>query len=123
MAEPKVELRGADELDRTLERAAKEIGDLEDADKAAAALIAREAARRAPRRTGKLAGSLKAGTVRGKPTVSSDLVYAPPIHYGWRARNIAPNRFLTEAADATERQWLAFYETDTQKALDKVKGA
>ena len=123
MADTVVEIEGVDTLVRTLGDAADDIESLEDGHKAVADLIAGEARARAPRRTGRLAGSLRGTVTAGKATASSDLVYAPPIHWGWRARNIKPNRFLTEAAEDTEPEWLALYEKDIQEALDGVKGA
>jgi len=49
--------------------------------------------------------------------------YAGPIHWGWPARNIEPQPFLTDAAVATEPRWTAQYLEDVEAALAKVKGA
>jgi len=66
----------------------------------AAKPVEREAARRAPSVTGRLrasirsSGTQRSGVVRaGKKAVP----YAGPIHFGWPARNIRPQPFLTDA--------------------------
>jgi hypothetical protein len=61
--------------------------------------------------------------VAGGTSTGSDVVYANPIHWGWRARNINPNRFLWDTAEDTERVWLAAWEKTIQRTLDKVRGA
>ena len=48
--------------------------------------------------------------------------YAGAIHWGWPARNIVGQPFLTDAAKATEPIWVAQYLADIQKIVDKVKG-
>ena len=48
--------------------------------------------------------------------------YAGAIHWGWPARNISAQPFLTDAAKATEPTWTRQYLSDIQKIVDKVKG-
>jgi hypothetical protein len=60
----------------------------------------------------------RARVVAGRASVP----YAPPIHWGWPARNIAAQPFVSQAAQATESQWLPVYLHDVQQALDRVKG-
>lgn len=53
-----------------------------------------------PRRSGALATTLRAGRGKTKAVVragSAALPYAPPVHWGWPARNIRPQRFLWDA--------------------------
>lgn len=78
-----------------------------------------------PVRSGALKGSLRAsGTVRdaigraGKASVP----YAGPIHYGWKARNIKPQPFLTDAAERLERDITDRYDREVAQMLDKVIG-
>jgi hypothetical protein len=57
----------------------------------------------APRESGNLAGTVRAGRGATKAVVragGAKAKYAGVINYGWPARNIAPTRFLNEAADA-----------------------
>lgn len=54
--------------------------------------------------TGRLSGSLRAGKGKTKAVVRAGgarAKYAGVIHYGWPARNIRPNPFLTRAVQAT----------------------
>lgn len=79
-----------------------------------------------PRRSGKLANSLRtgatqrAGIVRaGKKTVP----YANPIHWGWKSRNIKAQPWIANAAKASESQWLDVYLEGINDILDKIEGA
>ena len=123
MAGTTAELEGVATLVATLKAAQAELEDLTDAQDDAADLIVSQARARAPKQTGRLAASLRSVKTKGRAVTGSDLIYAPPIHWGWRARNINPNRFLLEAAEDTESQWVAIYDKDVQQALDKVRGA
>lgn len=68
-------------------------------------IIADEARELAPRRTGKLAGSIR--TVGGTTKTgrvfagSASVPYAGPIHWGWPRRNIDPQPFISEAVANT----------------------
>jgi len=62
-----------------------------------------------PRVTGTLAGTLRAGRGKTKAVVragTAAVPYAGPIHYGWPARNIAPQPFLTAALQAQQTRIL-----------------
>ena len=48
--------------------------------------------------------------------------YAGAIHWGWPARNIRAQPFLTNAAASTEPTWVAQYLADIQKIVDQVRG-
>ena len=79
-----------------------------------------------PRRTGKLLGTVRGNRAVGRARVSAGgaaTPYAGPIHWGWEAHNIAPNPWISEAAQDTEPVWLGMYEKDVQQLLDDVKGA
>lgn len=116
-------VRGGDELARTMRQAGDELGDLTGASKRAGDLVAGAARGRAPKRTGQLAGSLFPVVSATGVTVSSRLPYAGPIHWGWPARNIAAQPFLVDAAARTEDTWVGYYADDVQEAVNGVKGA
>ena len=108
-----------------MKRAGADIDELKDAHTRAAQIVATYAAQIAPRRSGRLAGSIRtakqvkrARVVAGRASVP----YAAPIHWGWPSRNIAAQPFMSDAAQATESEWVNAYMADVQKALDKVKG-
>ena len=77
-------------------------------------------------KTGRLAGSIRAGATQkagiiraGRKTVP----YAGPINYGWPARNIRPRTFVNDAVASTESQWAKEYETFVKKTMNQIKGA
>lgn len=100
-----VEVDGLKQLVRDLEKSGVQVADL----KAAFGGIAREArdlaAGFAPRRSGKLAASIRASAAKNYATVTAGgrgVAYAGPINYGWPKRNITGSGFM-EKADAAIR--------------------
>jgi hypothetical protein len=112
-----VKVVGEDRLASTMDRAAKQLSDIDTTE--AAAAIANRIPATAPRRSGRLAGSFTSG--RG--TITSPLVYAVPIHWGRPAHNIEANPFVYRARDEAESQYLAALEKSGQKICDEVQGA
>lgn len=135
-----VKVTGAKELRkaiRQVEDAAAKKGmqaDLKGAYRQAARVVEVAAQTEAPRRSGRLAGSIKAkGTTTGASIVAGGLKsvpYAGPIHYGWPSRPnrskgwrggpIAANRFLTRAADDSVDTVAKILEEELQRVLDRV---
>lgn len=72
--------------------------------KEAAAIVAEEGRRRAPVRSGRLAGSIRPGATSTVGYVQAGtgarVPYAGVIEFGWRRHNIAPHPYLFPAADA-----------------------
>jgi hypothetical protein len=125
MPAPNVQIDGLPRLRRALREAGAGLDDLKDANAAAGALVAGAAAARAPRRSGRLAASIRSNRAAGRASVlagGAAVPYAGPIHWGWEARGIEAQPFATEAAAATEPTWLAIYEHDIQRVLDTVNG-
>jgi hypothetical protein len=120
-----VRVEGARDLRRQLRAAGHDLGDLKAAHRAAADIVAADAARRAPKRTGRLAGN-----IRGSGTQTAAIVrvggarvpYANPIHWGWPRRGIAANRFVTDAMAATEGRWTAAYQNAVDDIVRTVRG-
>ena len=126
MATEGVRVEGLDTLVRTLKKAGADIDDMKDASKKAGDTVTSAAVARAPRRTGRLAGSVRPSRLAKGVRVSvgrATVPYAGAIHWGWPARNITAQPFLTDAAKATEPTWVAQYLVDIQKIIDGVKGA
>jgi len=118
-----VKVIGEARLSSTLDGAARKMGDLPGFPEAAAIINAASVSG-APRRTGRLAGSMVSR--RTGPNVSeitSPLVYAVPIHWGSVHRDIAANPYVVRAADATEGSWGKAIEKSAQDVLDGVQGA
>lgn len=126
MADEGVRVEGLNNLVRTLKRAGEDISALKDAHKRAGEIVAAEAEAIAPRRSGKLAGSIRAAKQVRRARVQAgraSVPYAGPIHWGWPARGVEPQPFMSIAARNTEPRWTKQYAEDVQAALDKVKGA
>ena len=125
MAAPATEIRveGVETLRATLKRAMAEIDTLEDGHRKVAAIVNEEAQRRVPRRTGRLASSMKPTRSKKRASVTARVPYSKPIHWGWPARGIPANEYLYGAAKDTEAEWLRAYDREIQAALNKVRGA
>lgn len=120
-----VTVEGLPELRRQLRQLVGDVADLKAAHAAAASTVAAAASSRAPRRSGKLAASVRGNKAASRASVMAGgarLPYAGPIHYGWPARGIEARPFISEAAQATEAVWLPAYERAVQAAVDKVGG-
>lgn len=122
---PMVEVDGARELRRTLRAAGDDLEDLKAANLAAANIAAGAARGRAPRKTGALAGDIRASGTKTAGIIRAGrkrIPYAGPIHWGWPARGIEARPYMTEGAQSTESIWVPMYERLIDDALDKVKG-
>lgn len=125
-----VKIDGARQLRRTLKDAGDDLNDLKEVNRAAAAIAANRAKTWAPKVSGRLAGTVRssgtktAGIVRAgnNRKTASGVPYANPIHWGWPARNIKANPFLSYSAQATEPRWLRLYENYIDKTLSKIRG-
>jgi len=120
-----IQVEGLAELARTMKRAGVDISELKDAHTRAAQIVADRATTLAPRRTGRLAGNVRPAKQVQRARImagSSAVPYAGPIHWGWPARHIDANPFISNAAVETQDQWLTAYLEDVQKALDTVRG-
>lgn len=117
-----VELVGGDNFARTMATFGQEIQHLTDAHTAAGAEVARLAAGRARRRTGRLAASFGPRVTDAGVAITSPVRYAGVQEFGWAAHHITPSYALTssldDAAPAVER----IYSDAVDTALGKVRG-
>lgn len=120
-----VQVDGLKELRKTLKAAGDDLSDLKAANAEAAQIAADGGRSRVPTLNGLLASSIRstgtktAGIVRaGKASVP----YAAPIHWGWPARSIPENPFLSDGATATEPRWLPVYEQRIEDIINNVEG-
>lgn len=70
------------------------------------------------RRSLRASGTLNAGVVRAGGT---KVPYAPPIHWGWDSRNIAPQPFVYDALDARRIEVLARYEAGVKRIVREAE--
>lgn len=130
MAYTGLRLEGGRQLRRTLRQAGVDMRELKGANRAAGSIVTGRAQGWAPRVSGRLASSVRTGATQTAAIVragnnrksASGVPYAGPIHWGWRARNITPNPFLSYSAQATEPKWVEIYYAHLNKTIDKVKG-
>lgn len=102
---PGVHVLGLDELRRDLRAVDRGATKAVNAGlRGAMVPVAARAATLAPRRSGKLARSLRPfATARGAG-VRSRLPYAAPIQWGWPKHHIKPSLFITRAVEGQESE-------------------
>ena len=110
-----IEVEGAKELRRDMNRLKDDVGKkaVKAANKNAAEIVSRQAKVEVPKRSGKLAASIKAQATQKQGVVKAgtakSVPYAGPIHFGWSTRPdprkkwrggpIRPQPFIYEALD------------------------
>lgn len=122
---PLVEVEGARQLRKTLRAAGDDLADLKSANQQAANIAATAAKAGAPHRSGDLAGDIRASGTKTAGIVRAGrkkIPYAGPIHWGWPARGIKAQPYMTEGAQRTESIWVPLYQQLMDDALKKVKG-
>lgn len=122
----RVDVDGADQLADTLAAAADNLADLRRPGDRAGDLLADDARRRAPRRSGRLRASIRAVAEPRGATVTaggSGVRYAGVQEYGWRRRGIRPRYFMADAAAANTDRVVDVYGDQVGDILDQVKGA
>ena len=126
MADKALYVVGQKRFVQTMRKAGADMQELKEVNRRAADIAKPEAARAPRGKTGRLAGSIRAGATQkagiiraGRKTVP----YAGPINYGWPARNIRPRTFVNDAVASTESQWAKEYETFVKKTMNQIKGA
>lgn len=139
-----ISINGGRELRRALKKAEGNLDDLKDAHAKVAAIVAETAKALAPKKSGKLAGSIRPNAGQRYARVSvgnnrktkSGVPYAGPIHWGWptgspklpkKLRNIqsrewfiAPNPFVVDAAQKSEPLWTRVYLDAIDDIVDKI---
>jgi len=96
---------GLNQVVRQLQEIGVEVEDLKGAFSNIAAMGARQAARFAPKRSGRLAGDIRGNRAKSKAVVTAgrkSVPYAGPINYGWAKRNIEPSGFMQRADKAVQ---------------------
>lgn len=116
-----VEVKGAKQLRADLTRAGVDMQEWKDTHALVAGIVA--GAVRAPRRSGRLAGSVRpAGQARAAIVRAggAKVPYAGVQEWGWPKHGITGRHYLTGAAKSTESRWLTSYETRVQEIVDSV---
>ena len=119
-----VRVEGLNQLTRNLIELGLEIDDLKEAFGGISAEAAQVAAGFAPKRTGRLAASVRGSRAKNKAVVMAgraSVVYAGPINYGWPARKIAASGFMQKADEVMAPKALQALE-DAIESKIKSKG-
>lgn len=132
-----ISVEGARELRRSLRRAGSDLKDLKDANGRAAEIAAIASRALAPKKSGRLAGTIRssgtktAGILRAG---SAGAPYANAVHWGrkmwpntrhYRATRstVRPQPFLSEGATNSEGQWLPIYFAELETIINRIEGA
>lgn len=119
-----LQLKGAAQLAKGLRQAGADLKDLRDINKQAAQIVAPAAKALAPRRSDRLARSIRAGATQKAGVVragnNSKVKYAGVINYGWPKHNIKATMFANKAAKNTEPQWTQLYADAVQKIINRI---
>ena len=121
-----VKVEGARELRASMKKAGADTNDMKTAHAAVARVVTAAAKSRAPKKSGRLAGSIRGSKAKASVTIragGASVPYAGPIHWGWPARNIAANPFISDAATSTESEWVGLYFKEVKHIVDNIKGA
>lgn len=119
---PDYRVQGGRDLRRTLRQAGYNMRQLGQANRRVGEVIRPVASAKAPKVTGALARSIKPMAQQSRVRLQSRKPYAGPIHWGWKARNIEPHEFLSDAATSTEPTWFKVYEREMLDALSQIRG-
>lgn len=121
--EPGITIHGGLELRRAFEAAGDDaINDLKTLNKEVAEIVAEEARRLAPFRSGKLKTTIKAFGTKSKARVklgNKSTPYAAIIQWGNPIRNIEPNPFMTDALANKRQEVLDTWEIGLEQLLEE----
>lgn len=118
-----VQVDGLPQLRRRLRRVEGGLAELKTEHRWIADHVRNRAAPATPRRTGRLAGSVRSSGTNTASIVragSARIPYAGPIHYGWPARHIRPQPFIIDAARASEPTWTNHFNTTLERLVDSL---
>lgn len=96
-------IQGMNKAMRALNRAGAETSDMKELMHSLGELVVKTAKPLTPHKTGRLAGSIRAGRGKTKAVVSAgrkSIPYAGVQHYGWPAHHIKSTMFLVKALEA-----------------------
>lgn len=117
---------GLRELVRNLEKIGADAADMKEVFTAIGDMVRADAARLAPRNTGRLSASIKPTKTKNKAAVragSARVPYAGVINYGWPKRSITARNFLQRAIDSNEQKAIEMMDDGLGRIIDKHMGS
>jgi hypothetical protein len=128
-AKASIKVEGLRDIQKSLTALGAEKAEFTDNNLEAAQTLIKSATPLVPRKSGKLASTLKAGKTANYAVARAGLgsvPYANPIHWGWTYdakrfiyRNIKPQPFFTRALGYSYEEIIANYDKNLQKLIDK----
>lgn len=117
-----IKVDGLRQTIRAFERLGVEVADLKRAFTRIGENVVQEARSIAPKQSGRLANSIRASRTKNKSIVraGAGLQYAGVIHYGYPARNIEPQPFLTDAVARKQAESVRLLEIELADLIRKV---
>jgi hypothetical protein len=118
-----VRVEGLNKTIRALQGFGVEVADLKEVFSGIADEGARLASSFAPKRSGRLSGTVRGNKAKNKAVViagRAKVPYAGAINYGWRRRNIRPALFMQKADAALAPRAVAMLEAGLDKAVGKA---
>ncbi|GAB3663477.1 hypothetical protein GCM10027596_26690 [Nocardioides korecus] len=113
---------GLTQLVRDLKALGLDVDDLKDAFSAIADEGAKAVSRHVPRRSGRLAASVRGNRAQSKAVVAAGraaVPYAGPINYGWPSRGIAAAGFMQKADDEMRPKAVELLEQNINAQIQK----
>jgi hypothetical protein len=120
MAETGVRVEGLQKVVRDLKSLGLDVDDLKDAFSRIATEAAQVVESHTPKKSGRLAGSVRGNRAQSKAVVSigrASVPYAGPINYGWPKRNIKPANFIAKTDEEMQPQALRLLEDEINNAI------
>jgi hypothetical protein len=99
---------------------------MKQAHRDAAEIAAAASSALAPRLTGRLAATVRAAGTKTAAIIRAGTARVPyifPIHWGWPARHIEANPFMSRGARNSEGQWIRVYENYVNRVTNEIEGA
>lgn len=118
-----VRITGLRETIASLQRYGAEVSDLKDAFTRIGTIVADEAKRRAPKKSGALAASIRPSKTKNKSIVragSGSVPYAGVHEYGWPRRHIVGKHYLSGAADDKQQEVIKALESELAHIANKL---
>lgn len=121
--QPITQLQGADNLIRTLRAASREIEDFGSVNTASASTLRSRAASGAPKRSGRLAASLRASSDKHQAVMDyGALPYAGRTHWGWPSVGQIAQPFATNALENSEPVIVQAHERRVEQVVSHIRG-
>lgn len=126
MTEPTIQVDGAARLRTTMRKAGRDLGQIKTAHERAARIGAEAGRRKAPvGPSGRLSASVRYSGTNTRAYLRAgyaSVPYANPIHWGWPARGIKEQPFLSQGAVESQPRWVPVYEAAVEEILRAIQG-